>query len=156
VSIEVKAVMQTPNALKPKQALRRSLRLRLVLWYGSLIAVALGFFGLLFLFLTTDAITTSVNSALQTEARVAMVDVLEDVNGVPPYWPDQLTMRVVDTYRDPGVVVEVLDMQNQMRYPTTSGSRIPISNDTTKSMLAGQTAVTYETGVVGQHVRVQA
>ena len=30
-----------------------------------------------------------------------MIDVLDDVHGVSPYWPDQLTMRVVDTYRDP-------------------------------------------------------
>jgi signal transduction histidine kinase len=152
----MKVVVQTPKAWRPKQALSRSLRLRLVLWYGSLIAVALGFFGLLFLFLTTDAITTSVNSALQTEARVAMVDVLDDVNGFPPYWPGQLTMRVVDTYRDPGVVVEVLDTQNQLRYATTGGSRIPLSADTMRSVLAGQAPVIYETRVNGQHVRVQA
>ncbi|HXX77285.1 MAG TPA: HAMP domain-containing sensor histidine kinase, partial [Ktedonobacteraceae bacterium] len=149
-------MMHKTEVLKPRQAMRRSLRLRLVLWYGSLIAVALGFFGLLFLFLTTDAITTSVNSALQTEARVAMVDVLDDVHGTPPYWAAQLTMRVVDTYRDPGVVVEVLDTQGQMLYPSNGGPRIPISNDTIRSMLAGQASVTYETAIDGQHVRVQA
>ena len=156
MSIDMKAVKHTTEAVKPKQVLHRSLRLRLVLWYGSLIAVALGFFGLLFLFLTTDAITKSVNSALQTEARVAMVDVLDDVQGAPPYWPDQLTMRVVDTYRNPGVVVEVLDTHNQVRYPTTSGSRIPLSTDTMRSVLAGQAPVIYESEVDGQHVRVQA
>jgi two-component system, OmpR family, sensor kinase len=156
MSIDMKAVKHTTEAVKPKQVLHRSLRLRLVLWYGSLIAVALGFFGLLFLFLTTDAITKSVNSALQTEARVAMVDVLDDVHGAPPYWPDQLTMRVVDTYRNPGVVVEVLDTHNQVRYPTTSGSHIPLSTDTMRSVLAGQAPVIYESEVDGQHVRVQA
>src|SRR5215471_9513271 len=129
MNIKMKAVMQTTGALKPRQVLHRSLRVRLVLWYGSLIAVALGFFGLLFLFLTTDAITRSVNSALQTEARVAMVDVLDDVNSVAPYWSSQLTMRVVDTYRDPGVVVEVLDTGGHVHYSTTSGSRIPINSD---------------------------
>ena len=156
MSIEMKAVIQTPKAFKPKQAMRHSLRLRLVLWYGSLIAIALGFFGLLFLLLTTDAITTSVNSALQTEARVAMVDVLDDMSSVPPYWPDQLTMRVVDTYRDPGVVVEVLDIRGQIRYLPNGGSRIPINNDTIRSMLAGQTMEVYDTRVDGQHVHVQA
>ena len=152
----MKAVMQNTKALKPKQALRRSLRLRLVLWYGSLIAVALGFFGLLFLFLTTDAINLSVNSALQTEARVAMIDVLEDLDSVSPYWPGQLTLRVVDTYRDPGVVVEILDTQGQVRYPTTGDTRIPISAEMTRSVLSGQSPVIYETEVNGQHVRVQA
>jgi signal transduction histidine kinase len=152
----MKAVMQTTEAFRLKQALHRSLRLRLVLWYGSLIGVALGFFGLLFLFLTTDAITMSVNGALQTEARVAMVAVLDDVNGASPYWPGQLTMRVVDTYRDPGIVVEVIDTQGQVRYPTTGGSRIPLSNDTTRNVLVGQAPVIYETEVDGQHVLVQA
>lgn len=136
--------------------LPRSLRLRLLLWYGSLLAVALGFFALLFLLLTTNAIDASVNSALQTEARVAMVDVLENVKSAPPYWPGQLTMRVVDTYRDPGVVVEVLDTQGQVRYTTTSGPRIPLSNDTTRNVLAGQAVILYDTAVDGQHVRVQA
>jgi signal transduction histidine kinase len=156
VSIDLKVVKRTTEAVKLKQALHRSLRLRLVLWYGSLIAVALGFFGLLFLFLTTDAISMSVNSALQTEARVAMVDVLDDVRSDPPYWPGQLTMRLVDTYREPGVVVEILDAQNQVRYSTTSGSRIPIGADTIRSVLAGQTPTMYEMEVDGQHSNIQA
>src|SRR5438876_8954368 len=133
----MKAVMHTPKALEPKRALPRSLRLRLILWYGSLIAVALGFFALLFLLLTTDAINQSVNSALRTEARVAMLDVLDDLSAAPPYWPDRLTMQVVDTYRDPGAVVEVLDAQGQMHYLSTSGSHIPLSEATTRTVLAG-------------------
>ena len=52
----MKAIMHTHQALEPKRPLTRSLRLRLIFWYGSLIAVALGCFALLFLFLTTDAI----------------------------------------------------------------------------------------------------
>jgi two-component system, OmpR family, sensor kinase len=155
-SNDMKVVMQTPQESKPGRMPPRSLRLRLLLWYGSLLAVALGFFALLFLQLTTDAIDASINSALQTEARVAMVDVLEDVHAAPPHWPGQLTLRVVDTYRNPGVVVEVLDAQGQVRYPSTSGSQIPISNNTTRNVLAGQAPVIYDTAVDGQHVRVQA
>jgi two-component system, OmpR family, sensor kinase len=152
----MKAVMHTRRASQHKRALPRSLRLRLILWYGSLIAVALGFFVLLFLLLTTDAIDASVNSALRTEARVGMLDVLDDLSPAPPYWPGQLTMRVVDTYRDPGVVVEVLDAQGQVRYLSTNGSRLPRSLETTRSVLAGQPPVLYDTTVDGQHVRVQA
>src|SRR5579864_5284553 len=119
----MKAFMHTRKASDPKRGLPRSLRLRLILWYGSLIAVALGFFALLFLLLTTDAIDTSVNSAVRTEARVAMLDVLDDLAASPPYWPGQLTMRVVDAYRDPGVVVEVLDARSQVRYLSTNSAR---------------------------------
>jgi hypothetical protein len=152
----MKAGLQTSKAPEPKRRLSRSLRLRLILWYGSLIAVALGFFALLFLFLTTDAIDTSVNGVLRTEARVAMLDVLDDVKATPPYWPDHLSMHVLDSYREPGVVVEVLDAQAQVRYLSTSGARIPLSNETTRTVLAGQPSVSYDTTVDGQHVRVQA
>src|SRR3989441_5005561 len=152
----MKAIKHTSQALEPKRALPRSLRLRLILWYGSLITVALGFFALLFLLLTTDAIDSSVNSALRTEARVAMLDVLNDLSAAPPYWPGQLTMRVVDAYRDPGVVVEILDAKAQLRYLSTSGARIPLGLDTTSSVLAGQPPALYDTVVDGQHVRVEA
>src|SRR5207245_3309313 len=119
--------------------------------------VALGFFALLFLLLTTGAIDTSVNSAVRTEARVAMLDVLDDLSDAPPYWrSSQLTLRVVDTYRDPGVVVEVLDTQSQVRYLSTNGSRIPLTDETTRNVLAGQPSVLYDTAVDGQHVRVAA
>lgn len=152
----MKAVIQTGKAPQLKSSLPHSLRLRLILWYGSLIAVALFFFALLFLLLTTDAIDQSVNSALRTEARVAMLDVLDDLSATPPYWPGQLSMHVVDTYREPGIVVEVLDTQGQVRYLSTSGARIPVSNETTRSVLAGQSPVLYDTVVDSQHVRVEA
>src|SRR5436309_3944107 len=152
----MKTVMHIRKALGPKRPLPRSLRLRLILWYGSLIAVALGFFALLFLLLTTDAVDSSVNSAVRTEARVAMLDVHDDLAASPPYWPGQLTMRVIDTYRDPGVVVEVLDTRGQVRYLSTDGTRIPLSNETTHAALAGQPPILYDTVVDGQHVRVEA
>src|SRR5438477_3760387 len=82
----MKAIRLTRKVVQSRRPLPRSLRLRLILWYGSLIAVALGFFALLFLLLTTDAIDTSVNSAVHTEARVAMHDVLDDLAASPPYW----------------------------------------------------------------------
>jgi two-component system OmpR family sensor kinase len=155
-SIEMKVVMHTTKALEPGRGLPRSLRLRLILWYGSLIAVALSFFALLFLLLTADAIDSSVNGALRTEARVAMLDVLQDLSSTAPYWPDQLSLRVVDTYRDPGVVVEVLDTQGHVRYLSANGTPLLLSNENTQAVLAGQAPVSYDTRVNGQHVRVEA
>lgn len=150
------AITHKDTSSMPKHRLPQSLRLRLLLWYGSLFAVALGFFGSLFLLLTTDAINQSVNSALRTEARVAMVDVRDDLSSTAPYWLGPLTMRVVDTYRDPGVVVEVLDAQGQVRYLSSSSTPLHLSNDTTQTVLAGQQSIMYDTSVEGQHVRVEA
>lgn len=153
---EMKAVTLQDTSSTPKHRFPQSLRLRLLLWYGSLIAVALGFFASLFLLLTTDAIDQSVNSALHSEARVAMVDVQDDLSSTPPYWQGPLTMRVVDTYRDPGVVVEVLDAQGTVRYLSSNSTPLHLSNDTTHTVLAGQQSVMYDTSIDGQHVRAEA
>jgi signal transduction histidine kinase len=153
---EMKAVTYKDTTSTPKLRLPQSLRLRLLLWYGSLFAIALGFFASLFLFLTTDAINQSVNSALHTEARVAMVDVQDDLSSTPPYWPVTLTMRVVDTYRDPGVVVEVLDAKGQVRYLSANAASLPLDNDTIHTVLTGQPSVVYDTSVDNQHIRVEA
>src|SRR5258708_30175346 len=147
--------MHSTKISEPRRGLPRSLRLRLILWYGSLIAVALGFFALLFLFLATDAINQSVDSALRTEARVAMLDILHDLSPVPPYWPGQLSLHVVDTYKDPGVVVEVLDAQGRVRYLSADGTSLPLSNEIVHTALAGQPPVFYNTTVDSQHVRVE-
>ena len=150
-------IIHARQALRPKkQHPPRSLRLRLILWYGSLMIAALGFFALLFLLLTMNAIDQSVNSAVHAEARIAMVEVLDQVQTAPPYWPDQLRMRVVDTYRDPGVVVEALDTQGRVRYLSGNDARLSPSRETTSAVLAGQSPPQYDTMVDSQHVRVEA
>src|SRR5260370_15546073 len=156
VSNRIRRDMHTPKATVFERGRPRSLRLRLLLWYGSLIAVAVGFFAMLFLILTTNAIEQSVTSTVHTEARIAMLDTLDNLFPAPPYWQDPLAMQVVDTYRDPGVVVEVRDAQGQVRYLSTTGTHIPLSNDTTRTVLAGQPPASYDGSAHGQHVRVEA
>ena len=132
-----------------------SLRLRLILWYGTLLAAALGFFGTLFLVLTIEAINQSVDSAVRAETRVASLDVARELPPAPPYWPTRLSLPSIDTYHEPGVVVEIVDTRGNRRYPTTTstGRSIPINNDTTRAVSAGQTTW-YTTTISGEHVRV--
>jgi len=149
--------MDTPSVPGPERGKPRSLRLRLLLWYGTLLAVTLGCFVFLILILTTDAIDQSVEGAIRAEARVAALDVRDDLSPTPPYWPRQLSMHVVDTYRDPGVAVEVLDAEGHIRYLSASGTTTgpPISVQTTRAVLAGQT-VWFTATVGGEAVRVEA
>src|ERR1051326_874855 len=93
-----------------------SLRLRLALWYGVLLTVALAVFSALILLLTLDANRQSVDNALRAEARLATVNLRRELSPTPPYWPDRLTLNIVDIYHDPGVIVEVQDAQGQVRY----------------------------------------
>jgi len=147
-----KAKVPGPKRVKPQ-----SLRLRLLLWYGTLLAATLGFFVLLILTLTTNAIDQSIKSEINAEARVATLDLYDDLSPYPPYWPRQLSMNVVDIYRDPGFVVEVLDAKGHLRYLSLSSTEasLPLSVQTTRTVLAGQT-ICYTTSVGGQNVRVEA
>jgi two-component system OmpR family sensor kinase len=133
-----------------------SLRLRLVLWYGALLAVALGLFVVLVPLLTMSAINQSVDGDVQAEARVAALNVSNSLSAMPPYWPRELSLDVIDTYGDPGIVVEVLDAQGHMRYYSANGrdARVPISTNTTRAALAGQ--ITWYTATTGaERVRVE-
>jgi len=133
-----------------------SLRLRLVLWYGVLLAVALGLFVVLVLVLTMNAINQSVDGDVQAEARVAALNISNGLSAKPPYWPPELSLNVIDTYGDPGVVVEVLDAQGHMRYysANTRNAQVSISANTTRAALAGQ--ITWYTESTGaERVRVE-
>ncbi|MEO8971146.1 MAG: HAMP domain-containing sensor histidine kinase [Ktedonobacteraceae bacterium] len=136
----------------------RSLRLRLMLWYGILLISALGFFAALVLLLTTNAINQSVDSAVQAEARLASLAVNRELTSTSPYWPAQLSLPAIDTYREPGVTVEVVDSHGYGRYPlsTSTAKNIPLSDETTRAILAGQPPVWYTTTVNGEQVRVEA
>jgi two-component system OmpR family sensor kinase len=133
-----------------------SLRLRLALWYGTLLAVALAVFSALILLLTLDASRQSVDNSLRAEARLATVNLRKELSPTPPYWPDQLMLDVVDIYRDPGVVVEVQDAQGQVRYLSSGGPApmIPARPEATQAALAGQVSW-YDAEVRGEHIRVE-
>jgi len=152
--------MKMENAHRKAPLINRSrpysLRLRLVLWYGVLLAVALGLFVVLVLVLTMNAINQSVDGDVQAEARVAALNISNGLSAKPPYWPPELSLNVIDTYGDPGVVVEVLDAQGHMRYysANTRNAQVSISANTTRAALAGQ--ITWYTESTGaERVRVE-
>ena len=145
------AKVPTPDRERP-----RSLRLRLVLWYGTLLAAALGLFVVLLLVLSMDAFSQSVDGDVQAEARIAALNVDNTLSTMPPYWPPVLSLNVIDTYGDPGIVVEVLDAQGHIHYYSANDreAHVPISANTTRAALAGQiTWFTATTG--GERVRVE-
>jgi hypothetical protein len=119
--------------------------------------IALGVFATLTLLLTTNALNQSVDSSVRTEARLVSVALTSRLSSTPPYWPAQLSLPALDTYRESGVVVEVVDSQGAVRYPFASGTgrSLPLSAQTSRAVLAGQT-LWYTTTVEGEHVRVEA
>ncbi|HEU5368242.1 MAG TPA: HAMP domain-containing sensor histidine kinase, partial [Ktedonobacterales bacterium] len=74
----------------------------------------------------------------------------------PPYWPEQLMLNIVDIYHNPGVIVEVQDMQGRVRYLSTNGpaSMIPTEPEAIRAALAGQVGW-YDAQAGGDHIRVE-
>ena len=149
--------MRTLKALPSNLGKPRSLRLRLMLWYGTLLALALSFFATFILFLTIDALHQSVEGGIRAQARLASLAIERELSPTSPYWPAQLSLPTIDTYREPGIIVEVVDAHSSIHYPFPGGTNrsIPLSNQTTKAVLAGQT-IWYTTTVEGEQVRVEA
>src|SRR2546426_2250279 len=154
--MEESRAMRTLKALPSSLSKPHSLRLRLMLWYGTLLVVALSFFAGLILFLTIDALHQSVESGIRTQARLASLTIERELLPTSPYWPAQLSLPTIDTYREPGVIVEVVDAHGSIHYPFPGGTNrsIPLSNQTTKAVLAEQT-IWYTTTVEGEQVRVE-
>ncbi|MBV9228513.1 MAG: HAMP domain-containing histidine kinase, partial [Chloroflexi bacterium] len=154
---------ETPTYQKPArpslfdQLKPHSLRLRLVLWYGTLVAITLGLFVLLVLSLIMNSLTQGVESAVRTEARAATVEVDRELVSTPPYWPTRLSLNTVNTYQDPGVEIEVVDLQGTVRYDSDGNleTRIPIKPEATQATLAGH-SFEYNDRFAGEPVLIEA
>jgi Signal transduction histidine kinase len=144
-------VYQLRKLLKPS-----TLQLRLVLWYGMLIALALSIFVLLVLFLTKNALNQSVDSAIRAEARAASLEVESELYGSPPYWPTQLSLEL-HAYRDPGIVIEVVDVQGIQRYDSDGNpaTHIPVSTAVLQTTHTGG-RYEYHDYLDGEPVRIEA
>lgn len=135
----------------------RSLRLRLVLWYGILVTLALGLFIVLMLVLTSNLLYQSATDALQAEVRATSSQVQHELLATHPYWPTHLSLNTLNTYRDPGVVVEVLTVQGTPLYDSdgNTATSIPLTDTTKQSVLVGHTTTYYE-HLAGEPVQVEA
>jgi len=75
--------LETPEPFSEMAAAHRKrsrpLRFHLMLWYGAFVAVSLGVFALLFLWLTTSSLYQSIDDTIATEARVAVYDIQSTV-----------------------------------------------------------------------------
>ena len=145
-------------AAAPARGRPRSLRLRLMLWYGALLTLALGCFATIVLVIATGAVYQSVDDAVRAEARITTLAVQQKLTLDPPFWPKHLLLPTIDTYRDPGAAVEILDAQGQVHYYSASGSSttIPASAATMQAILRGHPPAWYTTSVGREHVRVEA
>lgn len=101
-----------------------SLRLRLMLWYGSLLLLGLSCFALLVLFLAANTINANIQSAIGEVTRAATLDLDRSLSSLPPYWPTHLALETLDTYNTPGIIVEVFDLHGTLQYTSDPSSSL--------------------------------
>ncbi len=135
----------------------QSLRVRLVLWYGVLVAAALALFVLLTLSWVTDALYQNTESAVHTEAQAAVSEVSDELLAVPPYWPDRLSLRSLNTYRAPGIEVEVIDWQGKTHVDSDGNpnTHLPTNPPLLQEVYTGH-SVAYRDQFDGEPVQVEA
>src|SRR6266567_4285071 len=160
MSIKPEALISSTSAQTRAADMRqpRSLSLRLVLWYGALLTLVLLVFAVLMWNLTTDALGQSIDSSVRAETRVVGLALSRKLTPNPPYWPSTpLTLQIGDPYREPGVVVRVIDSQDNVRYNSdpNSSTAISLTADMKRRALAGQT-VSDTLNVENGRVRVEA
>ena len=79
------AARSMPAVERDQMKQPRSLRLRLALWYGALLALALLLFAGLILLLASDALYGSVETAVTSESRGALAQVRNELTSTPPH-----------------------------------------------------------------------
>jgi len=129
-----------------------SLRLHLMLWYGSLLLLGLSCFALLVLFLAANAINANVQSAIGQVTRAATLDLDRSLSSLPPYWPTHLALETLDTYNTPGIIVEVFDLQGTLEYTSDPSSSLAPAGLSSPHA----TPIWYSTTINGNQALVEA
>lgn len=135
----------------------RSLRVRLVLWYGVLVAAALAMFALFTLSRATDLLYQNTESAVHAQTQTAMSEVSNELLATPPYWPNRLSLRSLNTYQAPGVEVEVIDRQGTTRVDSDANpnTHLPANPTLLQEVYTGH-SVAYRDQFDGEPVQVEA
>src|SRR5258708_25396934 len=124
-----------------------SLRLRLMLWYSSLMLFGLGCFGLMVLLLVGNAINANNQNAVKTETQATQARLQHTLGQQPPYWPANLKLDILDIYRMPGITIEILNTQGTSLYSSDQQSSLDLDSSVVQSLKSTNQPVWYNTGI---------
>lgn len=134
----------------------QSLRLRLMLWYGGLMALGMACFGLLVLILSAGAINDNVQSAMSSETRIARANLDHLLSPRYPYWPNILMLDTPATYIASGITVEVFDTTGTSHYSSNPSSSLFLDQTVLETLIHGTNPLIYNAEVNGDDVVIEA
>ncbi len=104
-----------------------SLRLHLMFWYSGLLALGLTCFGLLVLFLASNAINDNVRKEIQAETIIVQNNPGLQFQSQPSYWPAHLALHIQNTYSTNDTTVEIVDPQGNILYSSNNNMNISMN-----------------------------
>ncbi|HEX7736688.1 MAG TPA: HAMP domain-containing sensor histidine kinase [Ktedonobacteraceae bacterium] len=132
-----------------------SLRFRLMLWYGGLLLLGLGFFALLVLLLASNAMNKSTQNAVDDVSNVAMHNVRRALTPQAPYWPATLRLDAIDNYRSPGITVAVFGSDGRSLYSSDPRSSLGLDPANWLRLQHSTKPVLYNASVDGDQALVE-
>lgn len=135
----------------------RSLRLRLMFWYGSLMLLGLTCFGFLLLILASNTIRDNVHTAISSEGDIAIDSLNRQLLPQDPYWPSRPPLNLLDTpYNKAGITVEVFDIKGSIHYSSDQDEALSLDEQVLRKLEQGVIPVWYNTVVDGDEALVAA
>ena len=147
------SVRSTPSLFARWSA--RSLRLRLMLWYGALLLLGLGCFALFVLLFASNAINENVRSAIRGVTQITMNNLNRSLSPQSPYWPGHLAPETLDNYSSPGIIVEVFDQNGTVLYSSDVQSSLDLNPTTWQQLTHSSTPLWYMASVDGNQAMVE-
>lgn len=146
----------TPLALFEKWP-RRSLRLRLMFWYGGLMLLGLVFSGLLVLILASNTVNVNAQSAINSEAQIVSSAIKQDLSSQQPYWPTPLLLNpLASPYSTAGMTIEVFNTHGMILYTSDSDDSLDLDSLTLQKFSQGNIPYWYTATVDGNQALVAA
>src|SRR5579859_4802545 len=147
------SVSSTPSLFARWSA--RSLRLRLMLWYGALLLLGLGCFALFVLLFASNAINENVRSAIRGVTQITMNNLNRSLSPQSPYWPGHLAPETLDNYSSPGIIVEVFDQNGTVLYSSDVQNSLDLNPTTWQQLTHSSTPLWYMANVDGNQAMVE-
>jgi signal transduction histidine kinase len=125
-----------------------SLRTRLTLWYGALLALSLIGFSLLLYFTLERSLSSSVDQALELRAEQMSKSLLKPSAGVflqpQDIPPDYVESRPLDEFAAPGIYPQAINPRGSVIFapPNLPGAELPVTAEIIAAMRGGQITMT--------------
>ncbi len=127
-----------------------SLRLRLMLWYGGLMALGLSCFGLLVLVIVSGTVNENARTEIQGDTQIAQSTLHRILGAQPPYWPVLSALDELNIYHTSDTIVNVFNPSGKLIYSSDHLASLSLDSETIPELQSTSDGVWSNTSVNGE------